>query len=159
MDVREIDGAALRSACRDFARRREQAQCLGEPKPYYNTSEDGFAPETRDGGARLRWMLWRDDDERRPKGRHVLRENACEAQPHSMALSEWEPHNKAPVPTTLFFDHSAPVAPKLNLRAGRVGPQDQPHPRVPAVRCMQIGDKSQLLHPLHVCPPDRPLFV
>lgn len=51
MDVREIDGAALRSACRDFARRREQALCLGDPKPYYNTSEDGFAPGTRGVGA------------------------------------------------------------------------------------------------------------
>jgi hypothetical protein len=36
---------ALLEARRDFARRREQAQCLGDPKPYYNTPEDGFAPK------------------------------------------------------------------------------------------------------------------
>jgi hypothetical protein len=76
-----------------------------------------------------------------------------------MAVSEWEPHNKAPVPTTLVLRPVGTVAPKLNLRAGRVGPQDQPHPRVPAVRCMQIGDKSQLLQLLHACPSDTPLFV
>lgn len=49
---------ALLEARRDFARRREQAQCLGDPKPYYNTPEDGFAPKDSRWWRRLGWILW-----------------------------------------------------------------------------------------------------
>ena len=134
-------------ARRDFARRREQAQCLGDPKPYYNTPRYGFVMKDSRRMRRLRWMLLRDDDEWKPKGRQTRI-----ARKRLQSTTAWLSPNGNLITSVLFFDHSRHGYAKSQFeRASRVGLRDQPHPQQSGINL------NCFLH--HVCPPPASFFV